>query len=128
MLLELLHPKVASRDCSHCLLYLYDEETGEPIRSRKKDGSLRLRDSSCPAPCRTSKGCPKGTPENSLALNSANREAWEHWKECKAVGSFPDDPIVRQNAAIIEDALKTVETIRENNFRATLMRLATMGK
>lgn len=128
MLLGELHPKVANRVCEHCLIYLYDEQTGEPIKSRKNDGSLRKRDSTCPPPCKTSVGCKKGTPENSLALNPTNREAWEHWKECKAVGSFPDDPIVRQNAAIIEDAIKTVETIRENNFRATLMRLATIGK
>lgn len=123
-MLELLHPLVASRDCDHCQLYLYDEKTGMPIPSRKKDGSLRKRDSSCPPPCRTSVGCKKGTPENSLALNDTNRQAWEHWKECKAVGSFPDDPVVRQNAAAIDEAMRIVDEIREDDFRAMLIRIA----
>lgn len=120
---EKLHPLVMLRDCNHCQKYLYDETTGEPIKSRKKDGSLRERDSSCPPPCRTSVGCKKGTPENSLALNGANQEAWEHFRECQAVGSFPDDQIVRQNAAAIQEALQAVERIREEEFRATLIRV-----
>lgn len=124
VLLQLLHPEVAFRDCGHCQRFLYDETTGQPIPSRKKDGSLRERDSSCPPPCRTSVGCKKGTPENSRELNRANREAWEHFRECQAVGSFPDDPIVRQNAATIHEALQAVERIREEEFRAMLIRVA----
>ena len=124
VLLQLLHPEVADRDCDHCLKYLYDEKTGEPIKSRKKDGSLRKRDSSCPSPCRTSVGCKKGTPENSRALNRTNREAWEHYQECRAVGAFPDDPVVRRNAALIREAEQIHERIRDENFRETLIRVA----
>ena len=37
-----------------------------------------------------------------------NELAYTHYLECKAVGSFPDDPIVRRNASLIrsvEDAV-----------------------
>jgi hypothetical protein len=34
-------------------------------------------------------------------LNDINREAYRHYSECRATGSFPDDPIVRRNAALI---------------------------
>lgn len=54
-----------------------------------------------PPPCRTNQGCPKGTPENSKELSSKNRQAYEHYLQCKAVGKFPEDAIVYRNAGII---------------------------
>ena len=32
---------------------------------------------------------------------SAN--VYQHYRECRAVGQFPDDPLVRRNAAEIQD-------------------------
>lgn len=40
-------------------------------------------------------------------MTEQNWQAYEHYRECRAVGQFPDDPIVRRNAATIrqiEDA------------------------
>jgi hypothetical protein len=54
-------------------------------------------------------GCDKGTPEDQHVLTEQNRAAYEHWKECKAVGIFPDDPIVRKNAVIIQDVHDSYE-------------------
>lgn len=52
--------------------------------------------------------CPKipehgdgARPGLAVELTDRNWEAYSHYLECKAVGSFPDDPIVRRNAAII---------------------------
>lgn len=69
---------------------------GEPLRRPK--GTT--------PPCRGGKGCPKGTPENSNALSPKNEEAYQHYLECRAVGQFPDDMIVKKNAKrirMIED-------------------------
>lgn len=123
VLLILQHPNVANRPCEICLTDLYDEETGEPIKSRKKDGSNRKRDSSCPPPCRTAKGCPKGTPEESRALTEQNWAAYQHYLECKATGSFPDDAIVRQNAALIRRVEEIVEQGRQLRLE-TMLRMA----
>ncbi len=97
----MFHPKVAYRDCEHCLKYVYNEETGIAREYRKGEFTLRLP--TVPAPCRTDKGCPKGTAENQKVLSKKNARAYQHWKECKAVGQFPDDRIVRQNAVIIQE-------------------------
>lgn len=102
MELILFHPEVAFRNCQHCLKYLYDEETGK-VRTFSSREDLVERLPSVPAPCRTSKGCPKGTPENPKKLSLKNLKAYQHWKECKAVGQFPDDDIVRRNAALIQE-------------------------
>jgi hypothetical protein len=104
-------PQVAFRDCGHCQKYVYDEETGRPCENPPRSGRLVPRPAGAPPACRIAGvGCPKGTPEAPRGLSPANRAAWRHDRECLAVGSFPDDPIVRRNAAIIraqEDAARS---------------------
>ena len=56
-------------------------------------------------------GCPKGTPEEPLSLSSKNAAALWHFRQCSAVGSWPDDEIVRQNAGIISSAERLVDTL-----------------
>jgi hypothetical protein len=76
------------------------EHSGKPVR--RPVGTL--------APCRLrANGCPKGTPETSRALTDANWQAYQHYCECRAVGQFPDDAIVRRNAAIIREASDSAE-------------------
>jgi hypothetical protein len=38
-----------------------------------------------------------------LTLSDINRDAYRHYRECRATGNFPDDPIVRRNAALIRE-------------------------
>ena len=95
-------PQVAFRDCLQCQQYVYDEATGRPFEHPPHSKRLVPRPDGAPPPCRIAGlGCPKGTPENPLSLSDLNREAYRHYRECRATGSFPDDPIVRRNAAII---------------------------
>lgn len=104
--LQLLHPEIYYRDCEDCQCYIYNENTGE--RETFKNQPIP-RPKNTPPPCRTYKGCKKGTPENQNTLNEKNRKALRHYQECKATYSFPEDVIVRQNAAIIrkmEDSAK----------------------
>lgn len=97
-MLLLSNPMVAIRDCGHCQEWNYDEDTGlvkihhgQPVKRIKRIGP----------PCRGPAGCPKGTPENQRTLTNANANTYRHYRECRAVGVFPDDPIVRQNAVVI---------------------------
>lgn len=108
--LLLLHPEVAMRDCQHCQKWLYDEKTG---RVEQRAGKDVLRPGT-PTPCRFPKGCPKGTPEKQLSLTPKNEMAYQHYKECKAVGAFPDDPIVRRNAAMIRAVEDSVATTKND--------------
>lgn len=112
------HPLVAYRDCSHCQLYHYNEETGKPYEGRA--GGLAKRHLGCPPPCRTHTGCPKGTPEESKELSLRNCFALDHYRECKATGLFPDDPIVKRNAKIISELMKHPEEKHRNEVSALL--------
>lgn len=85
-----------------CQAWQYDEQTGEIVRHPPISGGPLPRIGGAAAtPCRKPAKCPKGTPEDSKELNAKNRQAYAHYLECRAVGVFPDDAIVRQNAAII---------------------------
>jgi Pyruvate/2-oxoacid:ferredoxin oxidoreductase delta subunit len=99
--LLLLHPEVATRDCADCQMHVYDEQTGERALHA---GRPVVRPAGTQPACRTCRGCPKGTPENPKSLSSKNMHAYLHYLECQAVGQFPDDPIVRRNAATIRSA------------------------
>jgi len=51
-------------------------------------------------------------------------QCYRHYRECKAVGSFPDDPVVRRNAAAIRDVEEVAEQNRQSEFQSVLMSLA----
>lgn len=101
MLLLMLHPLVAFRDCEHCLKYQYDETTGKPGRSKSGKGYIPRFTK---PRCQLQRGCPKGSPENPRGFNQQNRQAYEHYKTCLAMNQFPDDPVVRRNVQIIQKA------------------------
>lgn len=116
MRLAILHPEVAFRDCTDCEMHVYDEKTGE--RLKLANGQPMARPRGTCAPCRfRDNGCPKGTPEMSKGLSDRNWKAWQHYRECRAVGQFPDDAIVRRNAAIIRAATEAAEeTLRRRDL------------
>jgi len=121
--LALTHPQLAARDCQHCQRFAYDELTGRPYQNPPRNGKLIPRPAGNQPPCRIDGvGCPKGTPENQTDLNDRNRQAYQHYLECRAVGSFPDDQIVRRNAALI----RAEEDRAEASRWADLRRLLTM--
>lgn len=91
--MALSHPEIPT--CDDCQTWVYDREwrRGE----RREYGNA--------TPCRR---CPKGKldarPHPEKDLSDRNWQAWMHYQECRAVNHFPDDPIVRRNAAIIRAA------------------------
>ena len=42
-------------------------------------------------------------------LTPENRRAWYFYRRCRAVGRFPDDPIVSWTAAILRDVYDEAE-------------------
>lgn len=129
MLLKILHPKVADRDCEHCQAFIYDEETGLPEEWPKGSGKLRQRFDGARPPCRDPKrGCPKGTPEKPKTLDDRNRDCYSHYLECRAVGSFPDDPLVRQNAAIILQVERAVERLERRRDMLDLFSIVARSR
>lgn len=103
----LFHPKVSKLSCDDCTRFLtVDFEivrrpafTGNPEpRPVMKGGQLY------PTPCHKCPKIPKDSPKErkyAYEISSKNLQAYFHYLECRAVGSFPEDPIVRRNATII---------------------------
>jgi hypothetical protein len=120
-----------ARSCDHCRKYFYDDDPqspqyGLPRKMHNGTDKLRLRDHSCPPPCETKKGCPAGHHEKPVRLTPENREAYEHYQECKATGKFPDDPVVMRNAAIIAQAEQIHAETNQNQFRNVLLKAAIL--
>ena len=126
MRLLILHPKIYNLNCEVCLKYDHDEKTGRMKIGRDGKPEERLLDCGDEflAPCRDPRrGCPKGSPENPKTLMTCNELAYEHYRDCRAVGSFPDDPVVRRNAAIIREIEDDAERNKEVECREILMAL-----
>ena len=104
--LILSHPAVATRDCSDCQRHIYDHASGQRLSDRH--GQPIARPAGTFAPCHYGSNdfepCAKGSPEAGRDLSIRNQQAYLHYLECRAVGLFPDDAIVRRNAALIQHA------------------------
>ena len=87
--------------CSLCKKWLFDPERGE-FEVDDMDGARIERFPEAVLACETIEGCPNGTPDRPNSLSPKNRRALVHYQECAAIGRFPDDAIVRRNAAIIK--------------------------
>lgn len=74
-----------------------------------RGGQCQQRNVACPPPCRTEKGCPKGTPEESNELTDENLECYEHYLMCRETFSFPDDGQVKRNSVVIRQVLDEKE-------------------
>lgn len=124
--MEVTNPGIAYRDCSHCLQFMYDEDTGEVIKNKAGEPVKRPRGNL--PPCRIRGiGCDKGTPEEQRQLTDKNRMAYWHYLQCRAVNQFPDDAIVRRNAAVIREVLESLERERWAEFRVSMLKMVTAG-
>jgi len=113
VILGATHPKVAFRNCQHCLAFVYDETTGAPYQWR---GQPYPRGETKP-PCQTAAGCPKGSPDSEVALSERNRRALVFHRRCEAVGRWPEDPIVERNAVVIQAAEREAEHLLRERTR-----------
>jgi hypothetical protein len=111
--LELFHPEISQRSCEDCRKYVFDDSADRDGRwtfkaapkTFKRTGDKPIeRAAGERTPCEKQLGaCPKGHWTKPLMMSRKNRMAWIAYKRWKAVGNFPDDPIVARNAAIIAD-------------------------
>lgn len=70
------------------------------------------RPAGAPPPCRACPKVPPGVeprPENAVEATDQARRCYEHYRECRAVGSFPDDPLVRHHARVFRDVEDAAE-------------------
>jgi len=121
--LVLLHPAVAARSCDDCRAFVFDDRPDGFGRRLTRGGHPVRRPAGAPTPC---SWCPKQpaavsgvrTPDTAVELSPHNWRAYAHYRECKATGHFPDDPIVRRNAALIAQAERVEERLAQLNAAA----------
>lgn len=115
--LVLLHPEIAARSCSDCQKYLYYDRGHSEFGARvERGGKPCLRPKGLKPPCGWCPKIPSGEepkPENAQELTEKNLLALLHYRECRAVGEYPDDAIVKRNAAIIRAAEDLAEKVQQ---------------
>lgn len=117
-----MHPEVANRNCPHCQTWQYDDATGKIVEKPKGTPLKRYG----PLMCNTAAGCHKGTPDQQKSLSPHNQLAYQHYRECRAVGHFPNDPIVRRHAVIIRDIEDQVDRIRSMEFQSSMLQVGAV--
>ncbi len=132
-----MHPAVASRSCSDCKQWMYEDSGGnfgklltrrdkQPIpRAKSKTGAVNTPCAFCP---KIPEHIPDKIPENAVELTERNREAYDHYCECKAVSDFPNDPIVRHNAAIIRGVEDLVVRAEQQKLQMLTIKAARAGR
>jgi len=97
-----MHPEWA-RTCEDCAKWIYDDDGKQVQRA----GLPVVRPPGVPTPCHKCPKIPDGAEpvrSNAGELDDRGFQAYRHYLECRAVGQFPDDPIVRRNARIFRAA------------------------
>lgn len=105
---------------------MFNEETGNIDLGRDLQPEERIF--ATPPMCQTTDGCPKGTPENPRSLTDANECCYQHYLECKAVGEFPDEPVVRRNAAAIREIEEKFARYEQQKSQSDLIQLVMVKK
>lgn len=117
MRLALLHPEVAARPCGDCVRWVY-RDAPDAFGERVERGGKPVPRVG-PPPCSWCRKQPDDVPEadrspaTAVELSDRNWLAWRHYRECRAVGAFPDDPVVRQNAAVVRQAEDHAAAVRQ---------------
>ena len=70
------------------------------------------------------KECAKGSPDSGLSLNPQNLQAFLHYRECRAIGRFPEDRVVRENAAIIRMVEDEASDVKQQDVLISIMQAA----
>jgi hypothetical protein len=102
------------RPCAVCLMYvprddgtfLLNKLTGLPVlRGNAGDKTPCHKCAKVPEYAKVAHAHdPARMRESAIELTDQNRAAYRFYRECRAVGSFPDDSVVRWVAAIVRDA------------------------
>lgn len=110
---------MAARTCDECVEWLYDDRPDQFASEKFTRGGKPIRRANGMRPlCRF---CPKQppdvpeadrTPRTAVELSEKNWAALRHYRECRATGRFPDDPLVNRNAALIRQAEDVADDVR----------------
>jgi hypothetical protein len=107
--LLLLHPEVPS--CDQCEQFIHDPGRGWQPLKKRGSSEPEPRPAGTATPCGLCPKIPKPCPATGRKseLSERNWQTYLHYLQCKAVGEFPPDALVRRNAGwirMIEDQVQ----------------------
>jgi hypothetical protein len=116
-----MHADIASRSCADCQRFMYTDSPGPPVsmgevrRDPKGKPYPRIGKPPCWYCPKQPSGLAEGdrTPETAVELSDRNWLAYQHYTECKAVGQFPADWLVKRNAATIAGAESVANQVQQ---------------
>lgn len=116
----LLHPEIANRSCADCQQWLFDDAPDKFASKPFERKGVRVPRPGASKPLCFA--CPKQrpdtpesarSPETAVEMSERGWRAYQHFKECRAVGVFPhEDAIVRTTAVICRDVEEMVAEVR----------------
>lgn len=111
---------------------MHDIETGEPVMIEDVIDGVeqlvpKLRPKGVPVPCETARGCPKGHHSKPRGFCPRSYRAFEHFLECRAIGKFPNDSVVRRHAMLITETEAACDRI-EQKQRAIELTKANLAR
>ncbi len=119
-----MYPQIAARPCDECKQFLYDDR-GNLMTRGGPGGTPVARPKGSKPPCATCPKIPPGTerpgPEQAVELSADLRQAFQFYRECKAVGSFPNDPIVRWLSAQFAAAESHCDKVSAHRSQLTVL-------
>jgi len=119
-----------NRSCEDCQKFIYEDDGQQKKNTRT---GLPVLNTSGLTPCADCEKIPAHVyDENAVeipkTMNNAKRlrehaveltpriaQAWQHYRECKAVNDFPNDPIVRANAVLFRDVEEQADRQRQED-------------
>lgn len=132
MRLELLHPGYAALSCDDCARWLHTDGGFDRDTSARGRGKRRPRPPGQPTPCWDCPKIPRDAPRrerrHAEEMSPKNRLAYRHYRECAATGHWPDDAIVRRNAAAIRGVIDGVRDLKTDQLIALLGGVALHGR
>lgn len=101
-----------------------------PVKMLRDGSGPQPRVPGTKTPCAVCPKIPHGAeprPENAVELTDRTTAAYQHYLECKAVGEFPNDPIVRYTAVLIRQAEESCERADSRRLALTVLGQAFRG-
>lgn len=101
------HPQVAALSCADCKIW----STNEDWTITERAGQKQRRVLGTVTPCHICPKIPQGAPpvpESAAELTPQLYQSYIHYRRCRAVGRFPADDVVEDNARVfceIEDQI-----------------------
>jgi hypothetical protein len=110
----LAHPNFAALSCAMCEKVQHVDGVISYRNTTPRTPNPRLKGQVTPCwKCpKIPDEAPRKTRPHAIEMSYKNRAAYLHYRECSAVGSFPDDPIVRRNAGVIRGVIDSLAEAR----------------